>query len=261
MSHTGLKRTGNDCFYTKPEISKKLVEELKKVIKFSNFDLIVEPSAGSGSFIDALGCKVTGYDIEPKRSDIIKQDFLELDTSTFVGKVLVVGNPPFGKNSSLAIKFIKKIAGFAQTFALVLPKSFKKQSRIDKIPLYFHKILEFDLPKNAFTIENAEVDVPCSFFVYEKKQYHRETFPKLQESSKYKIIKKCETIDKRVVAFRRVGANAGKFIYSDIQNLSKESHYFIHVIQDLDFDSCIFECDNTVGPRSISKQELISQLN
>ena len=45
------------------------------------------------------------YDIEPKFSETICYDFLETEPLLDRGKILVVGNPPFGKNSSLAVKF------------------------------------------------------------------------------------------------------------------------------------------------------------
>ena len=52
MSNTGLKRKTSDAFYTKPEVAKKCVEELSNIIKFEEYDTIIEPSAGSGVFSD-----------------------------------------------------------------------------------------------------------------------------------------------------------------------------------------------------------------
>ena len=40
----------------------------------------------------------------------------------------IIGNPPFGRQSSLAIKFIKKSCEFCDTLSFILPKSFKKES-------------------------------------------------------------------------------------------------------------------------------------
>lgn len=263
--NTGLKRIGNECFYTKKEVSCIILRELQKVIDFTIFDLIVEPSAGSGSFLEALesiGFKnFKAYDINPMRKDIIKQDFLTLNTEDFTGKILTIGNPPFGKNSCLAIKFIKKICTFSFVFALILPKSFKKQSRIDKIPEEFHQIYIKDLDKNSFTILGESVDVPCSFFVYEKRDYKRVKKVKETQNNNYEIIKKPNDV-KNIVAFRRVGANAGKFFTKDIDKLSEQSNYFIKIKNKIDLSKCVFDTnENTVGPLSISKQELIVQLN
>lgn len=263
--NTGLKRIGDECFYTKTDVSSSIVKDIQKVIDFSSFDFIVEPSAGSGSFLEALskiGLKnIKAYDINPSGEGIKKQDFLKLNTEDFKGKILTIGNPPFGKNSSLAIKFIKKICDFSTVFALILPKSFKKQSRIDKIPEEFHQIYIKDLDKNSFTILGESVDVPCSFFIYEKKDYKRQKKVVEKENESYEIIKKPNDT-KDIVAFRRVGANAGKFFTKDIERLSEQSNYFIKFNDKLDLSKCYFDTfENTVGPLSISKKELIEQLN
>jgi predicted RNA methylase len=263
--NTGLKRTGDECFYTKIDVSSSIVKDIQDLIDFSSFDLIVEPSAGSGSFLQALwenGIKdIKAYDINPHGTGIIKQDFLTLNTEDFKGKILTIGNPPFGRNSSLAIKFIKKICEFSTVFALILPKSFKKQSRIDKIPEEFHQIYIKDLDKNSFTLLDKSVDVPCSFFIYEKRDYKRHKKVVEIENEKYKIIKKPNDI-KDIVAFRRVGANAGKFFTTGVEKLSEQSNYFIKFNDALDLSKCEFDTfQNTVGPLSISKKELIEQLN
>lgn len=102
----------------------------KKYITILDNDLIIEPSSGNGSFIEnikALSCNYKFYDIEPEHNDIYKQDFLELDYMKLKEKyetIHIIGNPPFGRQSSLAIKFIKKCC----SISFILPKSFKKDS-------------------------------------------------------------------------------------------------------------------------------------
>ena len=80
----------------------------------------------------------------------------------------------------------------------------------------------------------------------------------------YTFVKKDANPD---ISIRRVGVYAGK-ISKDIENKSPQSHYFIQLKNGIDVDTFIskyasitFEEDNTVGPKSISKQELICQLN
>ena len=67
-------------------------------------------------------------------------------------------------------------------------------------------------------------------------------------------------------SIRRVGFYAGK-IYTDI-NKNEQSHYFLKLSPTVSkiqfikyYDSLIFESNNTVGSKSISKQEFISLLN
>ena len=80
----------------------------------------------------------------------------------------------------------------------------------------------------------------------------------------YIFVKKMEHHD---ISFRRVGVNAGEISRSTSAK-SIQSHHFIkftngeNVEYNLDRLSGIkFEFDNTVGPKSISKQELIEKFN
>ena len=65
----------------------------------------------------------------------MKQDFLELDIKLYkdVKNVHTIGNPPFGRQSTLAKKFIKKCAVFSDSISFILPKSFRKGSYHRKI--------------------------------------------------------------------------------------------------------------------------------
>ncbi len=69
------------------------------------------------------------------------------------------------------------------------------------------------------------------------------------------------------ISFRRVGVNAGA-IDTQIEGKSVQSHYFIRFTNGKSVDEnrkkiagIRFEENNTVGPKSISKQELISRFN
>jgi hypothetical protein len=108
---SGLRRNTVDKFYTKPEVVKICIEFLKSYLIVNKEDLIIEPSAGNGSFIPEikkLSDRWIFYDIEPENFEIKKKDFLTLETD-FTQKVHIVGNPPFGRQSSTAIKFIKNL--------------------------------------------------------------------------------------------------------------------------------------------------------
>lgn len=124
------KKEKNDKIYTKPEIAAQLLKELD----LYSYSLVVEPSAGNGAFSNLIS-NCTALDIEPENEKIIKQDFF-----TFIPKqsnVLVIGNPPFGEQSTLAIKFFNHAAEFASTIAFILPKSFRKVSVQNKLNLSF----------------------------------------------------------------------------------------------------------------------------
>ena len=79
-----------DKFYTPISIAKKCISQ----INLNEYDTIIEPSAGSGSFSNLLNC--IAYDIEPENEKIIKQDFFTI--SKIEGEhILFIGNPPLGK--------------------------------------------------------------------------------------------------------------------------------------------------------------------
>lgn len=117
---------GLDKFYTEKDVALKCLDAMKPYLK--GFDLIVEPSAGSGVFVEAvkdhLNLKVEAYDIAPEHIDIVEQDYLVLDTDKFNGlNVAVIGNPPFGSRNSMSVKFFKKSIKFANVIGFVLPIS------------------------------------------------------------------------------------------------------------------------------------------
>jgi hypothetical protein len=71
-------------------------------------------------------------------------------------------------------------------------------------------------------------------------------------------------------ALRRVGVYAGKIIDMfdhPVSEISEQSHYFIKLDEPIEkfiekYEKAInFEHNNTVGPKSISKQEFIKVLN
>jgi hypothetical protein len=69
-----------DKFYTKTHVAKECVSLFADNIEVFKDDLIIEPSAGNGSFMAPLGelqCKSVFIDIEPENEGIIKCDFLK----------------------------------------------------------------------------------------------------------------------------------------------------------------------------------------
>ena len=73
--------------------------------------------------------------------------------------------------------------------------------------------------------------------------------------------------DEPHISFRRVGVNAG-FIDINFKDKNIQSHYFIKFTNDksiednlMKLSNITFDTNNTVGPKSISKQEIISVFN
>ena len=263
----GLKRNTIDKYYTKQSVAKECIENVKKYISIQPDDIVIEPSAGSGVFIPyikSLTDHCQFYDIQPEHPEILLQDYLlftikESDSSK---KIHVIGNPPFGRQSSIAIKFVKKSCEFADSICFILPKSFKKDSLKRAFPLQFHLIYEVDIPLNSFLVNEVEHDVNCVFQIWQKKETNREITAK-QDTEGFIFVKKTDE-PKPDISFRRVGVNAG-VIDTNIEK-SEQSHYFIRFTNNKSIEENIanlskikYEFNNTVGQKSISKQELIKE--
>ena len=237
-----------DKFYTKGVI----VDECLSHIDLSKYNTIIEPSAGNGSFSSKIdGC--IAYDIMPQHQSIIKQNFLDLNV-TYNDPILVIGNPPFGRQNNLSLQFFTKCSMMnVDTIAFILPKSYKKISVHDKIPLNYHLTISVDLPFNSFLLNGDEYDVPCVFQIWDKKNEWRTKSIKLSPTT-FRFVKKDENPD---FSFRRVGVNAGRV--DEDTDKSIQSHYFIK--GDINrFKNIKWDDDNTVGPKSISKQEIIKRI-
>lgn len=265
----GLKRNTIDKYYTKRSLAELCLTLLKKYMNICEDDLCIEPSAGNGSFIPSIKKLFNNYifyDLEPDNIEIIKQDYLLINYRDFNHKfdnIHIIGNPPFGRQSSLAIKFIKKSCEFCSSISFILPKSFKKDSLKKSFHPKFHLIFEMDLPDKSFLVDEVEHNVPCVFQIWEKKSYNRDIVEKM-EPENFIFVEKTDNPD---ISFRRVGVNAGN-IDINIDKKSVQSHYFIKFTNKKSIEENLLELskitygfNNTVGPKSISKQELIIKFN
>jgi len=265
----GRTRNTIDKYYTKDSTASLCITLIKQYIVSSSTDLVIEPSAGNGAFIEGaktLSDNYIFYDLEPEHPEITQQDYLTLKCSEFgekFGKVHVLGNPPFGRQSSLAIKFIKKSAGFCDSISFILPRSFKKDSLRKAFPANFHLLHEIELPDKSFLVDGAEHTVPCVFQIWEKRIYQR-TPRDLLTPIYFMFVGKSDNPD---ISVRRVGGNAG-LVDLFIGEQSVQSHYFIKftnnksIIENAErIKHATYDVNNTVGPKSISKQELIFKFN
>lgn len=249
-----------DRFYTQTEIVKKCLQ----LINFNNYDCIIEPSAGTGSFLKSFPKNTPsfGYDIAPEGEGIEKADWLTLDKSIFsnYNSILICGNPPFGQQSSLAINFFNEASKIANTIAFILPLSFKKDSIQDRLNLNFSLKEELVLEDCFFILKDeTKIKVPCVFQVWEKTSVSRKKHKSKLTSNYFSFTTK-ELADFRI---QRVGGNAGKAFFDlnkaissnyFIKNTSnKTNEDFVNFVNSLSFPSISY----TVGPKSLSKGELI----
>lgn len=263
-SSRGLTRNSLDDFYTDPKISKLCIEKTLDIL--GSVDYFVEPSAGNGSFSDQLGSECFACDIEPTKEikpgeecvEIMKADFLDLsfDKDWLKLNVVVIGNPPFGHNSVLARKFIKKAMTFSNNIAFILPLSFKKLSMQRVFDLDFHLLYQLDLPEDSFSVKGMKCKVPCVFQIWKRMSVLR-IVPKAELSEDFYFVKKTESPD---VAIRRVGGTAGT-LTRGIELCKPNCFHFLKLRIPLEtFQDKVkritWEHD-TVGPRSIGKEEFL----
>lgn len=270
-SSFGRSRDTIDKYYTSGGAVALCLSHVRSHVEIGYNDLIIEPSAGNGAFIPGIkeilsASNYKFFDIAPEHPDIETLDYTNyVHTHPTSSLVHVIGNPPFGRQSSMAIKFIRKSCEFADTVSFILPKSFKKDSMKAKVPLTYHLLFEADLPKNSFIVGGAPHDVPCVFQIWERRDYSRQTVAKIAPSGFAFVKKTCDT--EPDISFQRVGGHAGK-IDTNIQDKCEQAHYFIKFTNGKTVAENVtalqvarFQHDNTVGPRSISKPELTKEFN
>lgn len=156
----------NDKFYTKKPVAKQCCDFLKKYVNFEK-ESFLEPSAGGGAFLDFLP-KFIAFDLFPENNQIIKQDFLILDTTEYKDYI-TIGNPPFGKKSQLAINFFNKSAEFSKIIAFIVPVSFMKWSVQKELSESFKLIDYFYLEPNSFLDRDKDFSIRTVFQIWVKK--------------------------------------------------------------------------------------------
>jgi hypothetical protein len=133
-------------------------------------------------------------------------------------------------------------------------------------PKKFHLIYQTDVADNSFLQDGKPIDVPCVFQIWQKHEEERQVVTKLEtDPSIFQFVKQNEYPD---ISFRRVGVNAGTIDDKELDKKSFQSHYFIKFGSTINKKEFIekmrqieYTHDNTVGPRSIGKQEIIREVN
>lgn len=303
-----------DQFFTKKEVARRCVSFLELSITkwIAEFDMVVEPSFGKGAFVETLledaGVlpeKMVCMDIDAC-DDTLRRDFLgDIDdiippdeyshdytprkeqqqrkrTKMERKKLcLTVGNPPFGKSSSLAVKFFNQAAQFSSVIAFIVPKTFRKESLRKKLDRHFLLVSEKDIPDDSFVFEDCSRTVPAVFQVWVNVLCTdlakslidvsvdglRPQQPSKTDTNDFEFVKRNGNPD---YAIQRVGVFAGEITYgSGIQNKSEASHVFVRVkdrtqinavserLYSLNLKSAYIKYQNAGCP-SISKKEICS---
>ncbi len=157
-----------DQYFTKPDVVRRCLSQLEDI---HSYDLLVEPSAGAGAFLfSTVHPNKTGIDVDPKHSDILKDDFLNYCIDPKYKKVLVLGNPPYGRYHHLSKAFILHAMSFpnVKTIGFVLPNVYRKHTRQRIIPSDWRIKSITELGRNSFLLDGQDYHVPTSFFVFDR---------------------------------------------------------------------------------------------
>jgi predicted RNA methylase len=253
-----------DRFYTATYVAADLIKKFNSYSNLDSYDLIIEPSAGQGSFSNELKSykNVVCLDID-ETTPWLHNDFLTWTPNIKYNNILVIGNPPFGKKGNKAIQFINHAFEFATDVVFILPKSFVKTSMIKRLDAHIKPELILSIPDNAFyinTIEGIkEYSVPTVAIWYKKVLTYTRSYPEITESEYFKFVKKNDDHD---FMLRRIGKNAGRAELSKPD--SYIGHYYIKMKTEVVVDQVINAINKygkfnikefSTGPLSLPKRE------
>ena len=155
-----------DQFYTNLDIAKQCIDS----IDITKYDVVIEPSAGNGSFYNQINHKYKiGFDIMPQCEGLIKQDFLTWTPDTN-NKILTIGNPPWGVRGQLALEFINHSFKFSDTVAFILPIYFDPKAELPEqaVRPNYEIINCINLPDYGFNYNGKSVSLGSVFITYKK---------------------------------------------------------------------------------------------
>jgi predicted RNA methylase len=166
-----------DQFFTKHEIALWCYAKLVEVVPEVLGKHFIEPGAGAGAFFSLLPPQArTGVDLQPQGEGIIQADFLTWQPP--VGQSedrVVIGNPPFGRRSQLAVAFFNRAAEMADVVAFIVPVQFQKYSVQKQLNPAFSLVGDYALVENAFeTPEGKDYNVRTTFQIWTRWARERE---------------------------------------------------------------------------------------
>ena len=169
-----VRDQGLDKFYTSENFARHCVHQLFDRFPAEGFDLQVEPSAGAGSFLRQLSQNVdiVGLDIFPEDSSVEEGDFFDFAPPPEKRDVVVVGNPPFGRGCSLAIRFFNHAAKWSKVIAFIVPRTFRRRSVQNKLNLEFHLVYDEEVPSQP-CVFTPVMSAKCCFQIWERREDSR----------------------------------------------------------------------------------------
>lgn len=110
-----------DLYRTTRDTAMTCVQAVFDVIESAVEYKFVEPSAGTGAFLEFLPDDTVALDILPQHPDVQRQEFLTwLPSSASKEKHAVIGAPPLGLYSDVSVAFINHALRFADVVGMIV---------------------------------------------------------------------------------------------------------------------------------------------
>lgn len=162
-------------FYTSRPLAARCVAMADARFPIASFDLVIEPSAGDGAFLRLLPAgKRLGLDLHPAADGIAQADFLAWTPPASNPDILTIGNPPFGQRGRLAIAFLNRACQFSRVVAFILPRSFRKDTFLNRVDRRFHLVCLEDCDAFRRPPDDEPVRIKAVFQVWERRQHPRD---------------------------------------------------------------------------------------
>ena len=257
-------------FYTSANTVARCLETLTPWCSLDGFDLIVEPSAGAGAFFERLPVgKRFGMDIAPEHPEVEQGDFLAWLPEPRDGRILTIGNPPFGQRAALAVAFVQHAAQFSDVIAFILPRSFQKYTFQNRVPKNFHLVAAIEC--DEFEQPNGEpIAVKSVFQIWEKRAepraetYQPTTHPDFEMKHAHLSRTSPDILERLCTEYEFAISQVGaQFQPRDPSTISKGSYWFIkpnlpdvrETFSRLDFS---FLDGMNTAHKSLSKRDIIA---
>ena len=169
------KDIGLEQFYTPQATADWVVDVCRQQPWWIDIVEAIEPTAGKGVFVNALKpydhyMTVHAGDLEPKHPDVKEWDALQVSVTRLLWNankgcptprdhVLLIGNPPFGRQSKLAREIWDHYADHCGYTAFIVPRSMaipKTYSKSRTIPACHDLLFTLSLPSDKFELPDGK---------------------------------------------------------------------------------------------------------
>ena len=262
---TNSRDVGLEQFYTTRHITDLVMAKIKHLPWFRSATEFIEPSAGSGNFVDELQkasphTPVRAFDLQPKHRSVKKADYLKLDLGYKRGRV-VIGNPPWGKRQQLSKQFLNKAANEADYIVFLVGASMRKPTVYSDVNSKLHLVMEHYLGEIKFEGPDG-CKVKTVLQVWRKMNFDRQVPVAKKTHRSFEFVKDHTEAD---FTFTTHGSRCGDITVPTVSDETCSSRRLVKIkAEDKKFVLGVFAVvpwndwadGRTTGQRSVGKAEI-----